>query len=246
MKASKLAILLCLALSHNIHAGSMGPTSEPLRTVLALSLGPVWTSPGQAQTILLEPDFLQSYTTNRHDNTLLGGEFFAGFQTAVNHRFLLQYGLAIAATSSANLNGDIWQDADPFYDNFVYSYKVSHFHLTIKAKLVGNLQRFVQPYFSASIGPGFNHAYHYRSRPKIVEVGEELPFNSRTLAALTYTLGMGIQKSLNNHWAVGFGYEFSDWGRSQLARAFDQTVGKGLRLNHSFSHQLQINLSLVV
>jgi opacity protein-like surface antigen len=246
MNGTKLAILLSLALSHDVLAGTMGTSPDPLRPVVTLSLGPVWTDPGKTQTIILQEDLPQTYTSNRQANTLFGGELFAGFQAPLFNRFQVQFGLAVAATTSANLSGDVWQDADPEFDNFVYSYKISHTHVAMKAKLLSDFRGIVQPYISASVGPGFNHAYHFSSTPKIDEVVEEAPFNPRTLASFTYTLGAGLQKSFYNHWAIGAGYEFADWGRSKLARAFDQTLDTGLRLNHVYTHQLQISLTFIV
>ncbi|MBA3536475.1 MAG: porin family protein [Tatlockia sp.] len=245
MKGITPAILLSLALSHNALAGTMGTSPDPLRPVVTLSLGPVWTNPGKSQTILLQKDLPQTYTSNRQSNTLFSGELFAGLQAPLFNRFHVQFGLTVAATTSANLSGDVWQNANPEYDNFVYSYKISHSRVAMKAKLLTDFQNVVQPYISVSVGPGFNQAFHYSSMPKIPEVFEEAPFNPRTIAALTYTLGAGIQKSIYNHWAMGAGYEFADWGRSKLARAFNQTLESGLRLNHHFTHQLQISLTFI-
>lgn len=245
MKGIIVVILLSLTASQPALAGTMGPSPETLRPVVTLSLGPIWTAPGKAQTILLQDDLPQTYTSNRQSNTLFVGELFAGLQAPLFNRFQVQFGLAVAATTSANLSGDVWQEADPEFDNFIYAYKISHSYLALKAKLLTDFRNIVQPYISASVGPGFNHAYHFNSRAKIPEVIEEAPFNPRTLASFSYTLGVGLQKSFSNHWAFGAGYEFADWGRSQLARAFDQTLDTGLRLNHVYTHQLQISLTFI-
>ncbi|MBA2709172.1 MAG: porin family protein [Tatlockia sp.] len=246
MKGTILAVLIVLATIQSTQAGTIGPSPDPLRAVVSLSLGPVWTAPGKTQTISFRKDFFQTYTTNRRSNILFSGEVFAGYQAPLCHRYQIQFGLAAAGTTNANLSGEIWQDADPQLDNFVYSYKISHARLALKTKLLTNFRGLFEPYFSASVGPGFNRAYHYRSTPKVPDLIDEPPFNPRTLASVSYTLGAGIQKSLSNHWAAGLGYEFADWGRSKLARAFDQTQNTGLRLSHTFTHQLQFSLTFIV
>ncbi len=241
MKGIKLAILFSLAVCHGAFAGAMGATPDTLKTVLALSLGPAWTAPGKTQTILLHKNDWQIFTTNRHSNILFSGEVFAGFQAPLSHRLQVQFGLAVAGTTNATLSGNIWQDADPEFKSFIYYYKISHARVALKAKLLSDFKGLFEPYASVSVGPGFNRAYHYRAN-----VIEEAPFNPRTLASLSYTVGAGIQKSFSNHWTLGVGYEFADWGRSKLARAFDQTVDTGVRLNHTFTHQLQFSLNFYI
>jgi len=60
-------------------------------------------------------------------------------------------------------------------------------------------------------------------------------FASNTTTAFTYTLGVGVERHLNQHWQVGMGYEFADWGHSKLDRAAGQTMGTGLSINHLYN-----------
>lgn len=71
-------------------------------------------------------------------------------------------------------------------------------------------------------------------------------FASNTTTAFTYTLGAGVQRHLNPHWQVGIGYEFSDWGSSQLNRASGQTLNSGLLLSHLYTNELLFNLTYSV
>ena len=68
-------------------------------------------------------------------------------------------------------------------------------------------------------------------------------FAAYTQTSFTYTLGAGIQKILTNHWQVGLGYEFADWGQSRLNRASEQTIGQGLSLSHLYTNGLVFNLT---
>ncbi|HHS9463875.1 TPA: outer membrane protein, partial [Legionella anisa] len=77
---------------------------------------------------------------------------------------------------------------------------------------------------------------------------EALPnpdFADHTKTAFTYTLGAGVQKALNDHWQIGAGYEFADWGKSELGRAFGQTMNSGLALNHLYTNGVLFNLTYV-
>ena len=68
-------------------------------------------------------------------------------------------------------------------------------------------------------------------------------FASNTTTAFTYTLGAGVQRYLNPHWQAGIGYEFADWGRSQLNRALGQTLNSGLSLSHLYTNGFLLNLT---
>lgn len=92
----------------------------------------------------------------------------------------------------------------------------------------------------------FNQANQYSSSPKIFEVLPEPPFVSQTIAAFTYTLGVGLQRELNKHWSIGIGYEFADWGKTALAPTRTELSNDSLSLNHIYTNQLQFSLNFVV
>ena len=70
-------------------------------------------------------------------------------------------------------------------------------------------------------------------------------FSSHTNTTFTYNLGVGIQRVLNQNWQIGIGYEFADWGKSQLGIASGQTLNSGLKLNHFYTSGLLFNLTYV-
>lgn len=90
---------------------------------------------------------------------------------------------------------------------------------------------------------GFNQAHGFTNTPLNFHAVVNPNFEPRTEVALTYTLGVGMQKPLNKNWQVGIGYEFSDWGKSQLGRANGQTLNSGLKLAHLYTHGLLFNLT---
>ena len=65
--------------------------------VATVSAGPAWNKAGQTQTLLLQPDFFNTYQAKKSTQTIAIGELFLGLQRRVSARLLGQLGLAIAA-----------------------------------------------------------------------------------------------------------------------------------------------------
>ncbi|MCX7114881.1 MAG: outer membrane beta-barrel protein [Gammaproteobacteria bacterium] len=216
--------------------------------VIALSGAPAWSDAGLNQTITSDPEIDTAYIA-QHQTRLLGtAELFLGLQQKINPRLSAQYGLALAGSGTAKLSGDVWQDADPNFDNFTYTYNESQFRVALKGKLMANdwvAHQPVEPYVSGSVGVGFNRAFGYSAWPKIFEAVPPPGFTDSTTTAFTYTVGAGIQKTLGTHWQAGLGYEFADWGASHLGAAPDQTLNGGLSLNHLYVNALQFTLGYV-
>ncbi len=226
-------------------AGTMGSIVAPKdwTWVGTISAGPVWESAGQTQTFYLAPDIIKTYAASNVTQALADGEIFMGIQKNLPEMLQGQLGLAVVVTSDAKLSGNIWDDADSRFNNYSYSYHVQHTHIAVKGKLLADRGYWVIPWVSVSLGIGFNDAHDFQNRPLIFEAVTTPNFASNTQTSFTYTLGAGVQKSLNQHWQVGAGYEFADWGRSQLNRASGQTLNSGLSLNHLYTHGLLFNLT---
>ncbi|WP_019216728.1 outer membrane protein [Legionella tunisiensis] len=141
------------------------------------------------------------------------------------------------------MSGYIWDDADPQFNIYIYNYRIKHSHIAVKAKILADRGYVVIPWISGSIGVGFNEAYRFTSMPTIFEALPTPDFVSHTKTAFTYTLGAGIQKALTPNWQIGIGYEFADWGKSQLARAPGQTVSTGLTLDHLYTNGFLVNIT---
>ncbi|ARM35514.2 porin family protein (plasmid) [Legionella longbeachae] len=221
-----------------------GAIHQPsLSWVGALSAGPVWQSAGSTQTLYLTPDIEKTYTANKTTQALLDGEFFLGLQRQLTQTIQSQIGVAVAATSQSSPSGVIWDDASPEFDNYTYSYKIQHTHVAVKGKLLADAGFWLIPWVSASLGVGFNNAHGFHSMPTIFEALPTPDFASHTQTAFTYTLGVGMQKALSQHWQVGAGYEFADWGKSHLGRAAEQTLNQGLTLNHLYTNGFLFNFT---
>ncbi|WP_419420060.1 outer membrane protein [Legionella sp. D16C41] len=240
-------ILLSLTtslLTQSVLAGGMGPAFIPSWTwVGTISLGPVWEDGGRTQNLFLTPEIEKKYVNNKSTDTLFDGEAFIGIQKILSPTLQGQLGIAVAATSNANLDGVIWDDADPEFANYSYRYKIQHTHVAAKGKLLLDQGYWFIPWISGSIGVGFNDAHSFHNNPLIPEAVPNPNFTSNVKTTFTYTVGAGIQKALNDHWQVGVGYEFADWGKSRLDRAYGQTLNSGLTLNHLYTNGVMFNLS---
>lgn len=213
--------------------------------VTSLSIGPSWENAGQAQTLNLTPDIIKTYTANKPTNTLATGEFFLGIKNKLPKQLEGQVGLAFVATSHATLSGDIWDDADPIFNNYTYKYKVNHTAVALKGKLLGYWNLPVIPWISASLGVGFNRAYGFSNIPTIYEAVSSPNFTSNTTTAFTYAIGIGIERQLSPHWQIGAGYEFSDWGKSQLGSVSGGNSSQGPSLSHLYTSSILLNMTYV-
>jgi opacity protein-like surface antigen len=208
-----------------------------------VSAAPVWESAGQTQTFYLAPDIIKTYAASNVAHVLADGEIFLGIQENLSKMLQGQLGLAVAVMSNAKLSGNIWDDADSTFNNYSYGYQIQHTHVAVKGKFLADRGYWFIPWVSGSLGVGFNHAKDFQNTPLISQAITMPNFASNTRAGFTYTLGAGIQRTLNPHWQIGMGYEFADWGQSQLNRASGQTLNSGLSLNHLYTNGMVFNLT---
>lgn len=228
-------------------AGTMGPAvpSKDWTWVSSIAAGPVWVRGGETQTFFLAPEIEKTYAARKSTNVLASGELFVGIQKTWSSQWLGQLGLAAATTGNAKLQGVIWDDAAPEFNNHSYQYKIRNSRIAVKGKLLLDKGYWLMPWVSASLGVGFNRAHDFTNTPLIFEALPNPNFTNHTKTAFTYTLGAGVQKSISEHWQLGVGYEFADWGKSELGRASGQTLNEGLKLNHLYTNGVVLNLTYV-
>ncbi len=240
-----LSLITAGVLANQAQAGSMGPVvaSKDWSWVGSISAGPVWSDIGSSRTFFLEPDIEKSYLAGNDWRTLAFVELFAGAERPINDRLSLQLGLALAMSSNDHLSGDILEDADADFNNFRYRYSLQHKRALVKGKLSYDAHPRLRPYLTAGIGLGYNKAREFVATPKISNEVPAPPFQDRSKTSLAYALGAGIQTPLSDRTQLGIGYEFSDWGKSSLARAPGQAFNTSLYESHAYTHGLIITLS---
>jgi opacity protein-like surface antigen len=246
MKKNRIAIA-CIVnfIGINAFAGTMDSfnTISDLPWVVSLSAGPAWANAGDTQTFNLTQTDSKTYAAHDATNTLFAGELFLGMQRTLMPQLQGQFGLAVAKTGDAQLQGTIWDDADPAFANYNYDYYVQTTRIAAKAKLLLDKGFWMTPWISASVGVGLNRAHSFDSTPLIPQAAASNNFSGNTQTSFSYTLGVGFQKSICANWEIGIGYEFADWGRSQLGTAPGQTTGSSISLNHLYTQGLMFNLT---
>lgn len=242
-----LSITSAGLLGSTAFAGTMGAVvpSKDWTWVGSIAAGPVWARGGETQTFYLAPEIEKTYAARKSTNAIASGELFVGIQKSFSSQWLGQLGLAAATTGNAKLRGVIWDDADPQFDNYSYQYKVRNTRVAVKGKLLFDKCYWFMPWVSASLGVGFNRVHDFTNTPLIFEALPNANFTSHTKTAFTYTLGVGVQRWLSSHWQVGAGYEFADWGKSELGRASEQSLNTGIALNHLYTNGVLLNLTYV-
>lgn len=258
MKKNKAFIAYLIAtVTSNVWSGSMGnynspdstcsnKTSSVLQKVLTLSIGPAWSNNGETQTLYLQPDIEKTYSANFHSNILPYGAVFLGIQHRLNRVFFHQIGLEVAGGGKAELKGSIWEDADPNFNNYKYTYNINELRVMAKTKLLMDIDYYgTMPFITAAVGISFNNSFGFTITPKIEQEVPAPAFNDSTQNVLTYALGVGLQEKLNDKWFASIGYEFADWGKSQLAKANGQTTNNGLIINNVYINSVLVSLTYI-
>ncbi|MDF1828408.1 MAG: SPOR domain-containing protein [Legionellaceae bacterium] len=214
---------------------------------VTLNVGPGWSDAGKTQIVTVQPDIQSTYVKTNSTRAVAVGEIYAGYEQFIADNYKAQFGVAVQAASNLDLTGDVLIDSDPNFNNMFYTYSINHLAFALKGKLLSahDTQRFfaLRPYLSGSVGLGFNQSHKFGLNAKIFEQVVPPLFKSHTTTAFTYTLGAGLQKRVSPDWIVGVGYDFADWGKSNLAAATGQTFGGGLALNHVYMNELQFGFT---
>lgn len=210
---------------------------EPYNYVIGLGAGPLFTKAGKTETVFLEPDLEKRFVADSNRRTNAAFELFLGVNHAIEPAFNGELGLAIALAGSS-LHGHIWEDADPRFDDFTYHYDVQNTRYAAKGKFLVNTYRGWRTYLSGSAGVAVNTSHNFTISAIIPEAVPAPGFTSNTEMSFSYSLGVGIQHPLGEHWQVGAGYEFADWGKSSLGRSHCQTTDNGLGLSHLYTSEI--------
>lgn len=211
-------------------------------SIITVSGGPVWSSPGKDQYLYpLPPPHSNYYIADTQSDWLGSGELFFGLQHFIgNSNVIAQFGLGAAMASDAYLSGKVAVDGIP--DVYTYQYKVSHFRAEMKGKLIACGFSLVQPYVSGSFGAGWNHAHGWQPTTISETLYPTFWFETASTLAFSYTLGLGVQKMVTPNWQLGVGVEFADWGKNYLGGDSATTLTQGPGMPHLYTTELLFTL----
>lgn len=207
------------------------------------SMGPLWENAGETQTLYLAQNVKKTYSAANNTNTLVGLSLFWGVQKPLFNDILGQIGVTLSNASNAVLNGEIWDDANPKFNNLTYQYSIKATRIAAKGTLLFDKNLIVIPWVSGSAGMSYNYYSNFLNVPKIFEAVRNPNFQSYTSQRFTYSFSAGFQKKLIDHWQLGVGYEFTDWGGGRLSKSAYQTNFNALQMHHYYTNGLIFNIT---
>jgi opacity protein-like surface antigen len=88
-----------------------------------------------------------------------------------------------------------------------------------------------------------NKSFSFNNTINIASAVPNPNFQNQTMAAFSYSAGIGVQKDITPHLQAGLGYEMLDFGQSGLGRAPEQTINSGINMDHLYMHTLLLSLT---
>lgn len=208
--------------------------------VAAFSIGPAWSRNGQSQTLTILPNEVNHYAAKIQNNVFPYMEAFLGREKQWSQILYTQLGLEIGGGSAARFRGTVTSETVPQFTTETYSYNVNELRVLAKGKILFDLNFYeTRPFLTAGIGIGFNHSYGYAVKPTSASTAL---FKSNTQTALATTLGVGFEEVINDHWHAAIGYEYANWGKSQLDAAAHQITTPGLVVNNVYVNTVLLSL----
>ncbi|RUQ88853.1 hypothetical protein [Legionella septentrionalis] len=204
--------------------------------------------------------FSNTYNAHKKTEVMGTGEVFFALQWPFPNGVLNQLGVAFGGASDANIKGTVSVNAVPTGSS--YQYNVNHGKAVIRDKLIfAPFWNSVQPFLTGSLGASFNKSHGFSTAPTVDPNFSATWFENNTQSfSFTYSVGLGLQKCLNNNWNISLGYEFEDWGRSSLGQGIVGTqqsivvsgtsfvisqpiTYNGPSLSHLYTHNILLSIS---
>lgn len=259
MQAKWLGIIGSTFFSLGAIAGTMGDldeyqdeTAPACHKTITVSGGPVWYAGGEIahQSLALTPGNFYIYSPDKPTDILGYGEVFFALNKPVSPLLAGELGIALGYSGNAGVRGTFITNG-PGTNLNNYLYKIKNYRVGMKGKLLGEYGFWVKPYLSATLGVGFNDAYSYFSNPLVAGQTTPPPFADNTTIAFTYAAGIGLEAMVSPQWRIGVGYEFGDWGKSELGAIATPIQGitplnQGLKLDNFYTHTALASISYII
>ena len=160
------------------------------------------------------------YNAPHANNTWVAGIFLGGeFSTSkLPPPLFLQAGLEYNYFGSQSLRGAHTVGIEPQTSTaYTYRHKLQSQQLLASAKILTTIQKIFHPYLSAGLGAAFNQEKGFSaSTDETGSINMTPTFDSNCQTAFSYSLGAGVDATLNQHIRLGFGYRFTSLGKASL------------------------------
>ena len=232
------------------------------RPVVALFGGASWIN-GLNHTQLLAgtDDELFNYRTQEPGSANAYGGGFLGVERALPyHDLFMQIGIEYDGFATIKLNGSslagIQDDTSTLY---LYNYQIATQQVMGAAKLLSTFElpkimpyQF-HPYFSVALGSAFNKASQFTTSPAgdACSVNLTPTFANTSDTQFSYNLGLGVDTDITQHFRLGLGYRYSNFGQISLGRGtirvnqYSSPVDSTLRSSNVFANQLLAQLTFI-
>lgn len=245
--------IACSFISETGFAGTTGETiqsNSKYRPFLSLYGGVAAASnAGRTQTLAMEGDFTTyQYFANKSDsNTILWGGTL-GTEVTLNSKWDLQLGVSFYKPEDISSSGVLVQGVDPqSADSFNYSYHLKSSQLLIEGKILRVFNKIYWPYLSLGLGATFNKASNYQTNvPPFLTFTPN--FADHKVTHFAYSLGTGIDVSIQENIRLGIGYRYVDLNKANLGSGVIDTtpIPQTLAQSNIHMHQALIQISYIV
>ena len=204
-----------------------------------------FSTTGETQTLPLNTYVSNTYVANNNFNTALGGT--AGFGYELDPWSLLQFAFsedftyvgysAVGGTEypASNLNNA--------GNTLAYTYNASSYVLLTDAKLYFGHWA-VRPFANGGVGVAWNDLYDYAETLLTGSSSPVAPFaNNMNSADFAYTVGGGLNYTINNNFGCALGYRYVNAGHGQLGTMSAQTTNAHLQSGTLSANLIELSLS---
>jgi opacity protein-like surface antigen len=235
----KRILLACLFIA------SYPVVSSAIRPVVTVSAGLARANVYSTKSIMFG-SYPNAYNGTNHDDTEWDGGVFVGAEMMLPQNWAWQLGLSYFQNNDFTENGNVYQFADPAYNNLTYRYQIQSRRLALETKLSHACHQIWHPYLTASVGEAFNKATSYTEFPiTSADVPMTQSFADHSTSSFTYTVGFGVDVDMTDHVRLGAGYRFMDLGNASLGVSSLQTGNNTLSNSHLYTNEVLAQLSLV-
>lgn len=187
-----------------------------------------------------------SYIGRNHYDTEIDTGLFIGAETVFQQNWAWQIGANYFANHAFSEHGNVYEFADPEFNNLTYQYKIRSQRISIATQISRAYCYIWHPYISASIGEAFNKAYSYKEYPVTsTDVPMIQPFANHSTQSFTYSAGFGVEVNVLEHLRLGVGYRFADLGNARLGVSPLQSDANTISNPHLYTNEVLAQISYV-
>lgn len=201
---------------------------------------------GASQTVLLLTSPQESsnqYVENSDTQDTFVAHLFFGKNIYTKGYLTARAGLTLGFVDDVRVSGVVNEFALPEFNNLDYQFNIKTFSAMATTYLSFSFSELWQPYFNGGIGVSSNHAYGYKETPRIFGAFPMEPYENDTTYNFAYSLGLGLMCVVSKQFALGLGYQFSDFGKASLGVSPAQETTQTLHANPVQLQQLLLNVS---